>query len=365
MDAARNPAQRLCDWFPARARALPWREAGADGLRDPYRTWVSEVMLQQTRVEAVVPYFHAFLQAFPTVQDLARADLEAVLHRWSGLGYYRRARMLHQAARELLESSAGAWPRDAKQWRELPGIGPYTSAAIASLTLGEPVAVVDGNVKRVVARWAALELPADDAGLAREVTGIAQAWMEQLESGDPTAPGRLNEAMMELGATICRASAASCEECPLAEDCGALEQGRVLELPLPKKAKKKVSLNLVTVVLRVGARVLLRVRREGWNPGLYEPPVLSTDGQTLPSALASFPESSWAVGELQHVGQVRHAITHHDIRTEVFAAEAHPKHLKSAPEEWLEPGSVPLTGLARKALAKADASGRRAAASQQ
>jgi A/G-specific adenine glycosylase len=366
-------------WFADRSRALPWRVEDARGLRDPYCTWVSEIMLQQTRVEAVIPYFENFLQQFPHVADLAAASEEQVLKSWSGLGYYRRARMLHAAAKMIVADFEGQFPNNAEALRALPGVGTYTSAAIASLAFGERIPVVDGNVKRVVARLMALQLAADDSKLERAARQQGEVWMAALEDENLAAAGQLNEALMELGATVCLPRNPACEACPVAESCLALKLGSVAELPLPKKAKKWVDLEMVFLVHRVGARVLLTKREGGWSPGMFEPPSVILDQQSpeqaaltlqmqaagvneAPPAAAAVVQSSSLLGaaginelkpngpEPTAHGVVRHTITHHRIRAHVFALAHPPDQLR---DSWMDPESVPLTGLARKVLQRA------------
>jgi A/G-specific adenine glycosylase len=307
-------ARRLLDWFAARRRELPWR---AD--TEPYRVWVSEIMLQQTRVEAVVPFYERWMARFPDVAALAAADEQEVLRHWAGLGYYRRARMLHAAARELV-AAGGGLPRDRAGWRALPGVGDYTSAAIASIALGERAAVVDGNVKRVAARWRALELAADDRRLHR----AAEEWGEGLLA-HAAVPGDLNQALMELGATVCTPRAPRCEECPVAAGCAATDP---LAHPLPPKPKAWKEVELHFVVAAHGPLRLLEQKSGGWTPGLWEPPARADDDAR----------------ELVPLGSARHVITRHRI-----TAHAHRW------DGWdgaggVRPSSVPLSGLGRKLL---------------
>ena len=193
---------KLLSWYDSHARDLPWRKG-----RDPYRVWVSEIMLQQTRVAAVIEHYHKFLRRFPTVQKLAAARESSVLAAWSGLGYYRRARMLHGAAKVVTRERGGKFPGSAREWRTLPGIGRYTAAAIASIAFAEPVAVVDGNVERVLQRFA-----------GKPISG-EQVWILAETVLDRNRPGDFNQAMMELGATVCTPRAPSCLMCPLLERC--------------------------------------------------------------------------------------------------------------------------------------------------
>ena len=192
----------LLAWYDTNARDLPWRKD-----RDPYRVWVSEIMLQQTRVAAVIEHYHEFLRRFPTVQKLAAAREASVLAAWSGLGYYRRARMLHAAAKMVAKELGGQFPATAAALRDLPGIGRYTAAAIASIAFGEPAAVVDGNVERVLDRFCG------------ETMSDEQTWHTAGQLLDPKRPGDFNQAMMELGATVCTPRAPSCLACPIVELC--------------------------------------------------------------------------------------------------------------------------------------------------
>src|SRR5208282_5439296 len=193
---------RLLAWYDQHARDLPWRES-----RDPYRVWLSEIMLQQTRVAAVIAHYHEFLRRFPTVEKLAAAREPSVLAAWSGLGYYRRARMLHAAAKVIVRELGGEFPASEEALRELPGIGRYTAAAIASIAFGEPVAVVDGNVERVLQRLSGKRLAGEEL------------WEASTHLLDAKRPGDFNQAMMELGAVVCTPRAPACLTCPVAELC--------------------------------------------------------------------------------------------------------------------------------------------------
>lgn len=303
-------------------------------------------MLQQTRVEAVVPYFENFLERFPDVFALASASEEEVLLAWAGLGYYRRARHLHAAARTLAGEQGGEFPQTAEGLRALSGIGLYTSAAIASLAFGERIPVVDGNVKRVVARWGGLRLAADDPALERAARVQGEQWMEDLPSEDLFAAGELNESLMELGATLCTARNPACAGCPVEDGCVAAAEGRQKELPLAKRKKNFVNLEMVFLVPWVGVRVLLRRREQGWSPGLFEPPSALLEHADLDQAVAKL-HAEVGGGTPEFVGQVRHTITHHRIRASVFLSST--KTAGSA-REWLDPAKVPLTGLAKKVL---------------
>ncbi|TAH39795.1 MAG: A/G-specific adenine glycosylase [Planctomycetota bacterium] len=300
-------------------------------------------MLQQTRVEAVLPYYARFLQRFPTLTALAAAPEAEVLRYWAGLGYYSRARNLRAAAQQL--ESRRRLPDSAAAWRELPGIGEYTAAAIASITFRERVPVVDGNVRRVAARYLALDAPQRSPALHK----AASVWGHHLMQGlAPRAhPGDLNQALMELGATVCTPRAPRCDACPLAPDCAARAAGEPERWPHPDVRRPAVALRLAFLVAGQGERWLLVRRSAGWNPGLYEPP-------SLPDAAPRRLQAAWKRGGSSgriggELGEIRHTITHHRIRGRVLQLDG-----------WdgrnaVDPARVPLTGLARKVLAVAAA----------
>ncbi len=234
-------------WFRRSARDLPWRRTN-----DPYAIWVSEVMLQQTRVETVLRYYERFLARFPTVRALATATEDEVLSLWSGLGYYRRARLLHEGAQAVLARHDGVVPKDAALRRALPGVGRYTAGAIGSIAFGLREPIVDGNVARVLSRLDVIE----HAIGTRESESLL--WAEASAWADADEPGLVNQALMELGATTCTPLSPRCEGCPVRRDCGARERGAVESLPVPraKKAPREVGVVALVVHDRRG-RVLL------------------------------------------------------------------------------------------------------------
>jgi len=242
-------ASSLLAWYDQHARELPWRED-----RDPYRVWVSEMMLQQTRVAAVLEHYRRFLNKFPTVSKLAATRESSVLAAWSGLGYYRRARMLHAAAKLVVKEYQGKFPRASEGLRHLPGIGRYTAAAIASIAYDEPVAVVDGNVERVLERMS-----------GKRLTG-EQAWNKANHLLDPDRPGDFNQAMMELGATICLPRQPQCLLCPVSGFCAARGELRA-EAARPRQRKRKIFFGLA----RRNGHVLLvqRGKTESLMPGMW------------------------------------------------------------------------------------------------
>lgn len=236
----------LLPWFDRNKRLLPWRTK-----RSLYGTWISEVMLQQTTVKVVVPYWEKFMKTFPDVRSLAAAELDEVLSLWSGLGYYRRARQLHQAARNVVSRGLGELPPDREGWLELPGIGPYASGAIASIALGLRVPALDINARRVLTRW----LVSGPTGLA----GLRPSHLERVAAHlvDQDRPGDWNEAIMELGALVCRVSSPQCGVCPVLDVCRAGRKGTTDLVPEPKVSVKTTRVQLGLLVLAWRDRILL------------------------------------------------------------------------------------------------------------
>src|ERR1700674_2938211 len=250
--------RRLLTWFSARKRDLPWRRT-----KDPYRIWLSEIMLQQTRVAAVVPYYESFLVRFPNMKALARARAEAVLSHWAGLGYYSRARNLHRAAQEIEARHGGRFPSEHEAALALPGIGRYTTAAVLSIAYDKPLAVLDGNVARVLARLGAERGELRAPALWRKLEATAQELLA------PRAPGDWNQAMMELGATVCIPKSPKCGECPVAEWCRARKLGIAEQLPDARKKRAQVRVTLAAAVLLDPRGRTLLVRRAGGDGALF------------------------------------------------------------------------------------------------
>lgn len=293
----------LLSWFERLARDLPWRRT-----RDPYRIWLSEVMLQQTRVETVTPYYRRFLAAFPDVAALARAPLEEVLRRWSGLGYYSRARSLHAAARIVAGARGGEFPARAEAWLELPGVGRYTAAAIASIVSGEELAVLDGNVKRVLSRLTCFRRPIDTPAAEQRLWKLAELMLER------GAPGAFNQAMMELGATVCVPRRPRCEECPIRKHCRAAFRGVQSQFPRRRSRAAVSQFAAVAAVLERGDSLLM-VRRppSGLLGGLWELPGGEVRDAEPPDAalLRNLSERfGLAVAAGARIGAVQHAFTH-------------------------------------------------------
>lgn len=328
---AANFRKRLLAWFDIHKRDLPWRRTN-----DPYKIWVSEIMLQQTRVAAVLDHYTEFLRRFPSVADLAHAPEQDVLAVWSGLGYYRRARMLHNGAKAVVSNHAGSLPHTSVELRTLPGIGDYTSAAIASIAFGEAVAAVDGNVERVLTRVAGLagQSPASKSSLRPAVREVADHLL------DRTRPGDFNQAMMELGATICLPRHPLCLQCPVAAQC--LTRG---EHPAPKRKPmitRNVSFALTLRNKKDETQVLLSQRPATATvmPGMWELPKISEDQFGSNGAEMS----------------LRHAImqTNYIVHVHAMEATALAKYRDAKDEvKWINLdalSSLPLTGLARKIL---------------
>jgi A/G-specific adenine glycosylase len=285
-------------WYREFRRDLPWRRT-----RDPWAIWVSEVMLQQTRVETVAPYFERFMARFPTPLALAEASEDQVLAAWSGLGYYRRARMLHAGAREVADS---VMPGDREGLLALPGVGRYTAGAIASIAFGESVGLVDGNVARVLARLFAIDDDMKRAGMRR-----AEGLAEHLVPAEQ--PGDWNQALMELGATVCTPRSPDCARCPISASCRAYAEGRAHELPRAVAKAKPTPRRLQALVATKAGRVLLARRRsEGLFGGLWEPP--SVEGG--PGAKASLFEL-FPVVSAEPSGRVTHVLSHRRLVIDV------------------------------------------------
>jgi A/G-specific adenine glycosylase len=307
---------RLLGWYDRHRRDLPWR-----ANRDPYRVWLSEIMLQQTRVAAVIDHYHEFLQRFPTVEKLAAAREASVLAAWSGLGYYRRARRMHAAAKVIVHEHNGKFPQSARALQSLPGIGRYTAAAIASIAFGEPIAAVDGNVERVLQRVAGRRL-------AKE-----EMWAAANDLLDKNRPGDFNQAMMELGALVCTPRVPACLTCPVAELCAT--RGELAATSKPSAQKRRD----IDYALHVRNTEVFLVQRR--------------PDASLMAGMWELPEVSEMNGKNSPAFTLRHSITVTDYTVRVW------RHSVSSvvggkwtPMERLP--KVALTGLARKILRKAE-----------
>ena len=322
----------LLGWYAARERDVPGR-----GTEDPYRIWVAEVMAQQTRIETVVPYYRAFLERFPDLASLAAAERDDVLKAWEGLGYYGRARNLHRAAREVVASYGGELPADVAALRSLPGVGPYTAGALASIAFGLPEPAVDGNVRRVLCRLFDLEhsTPGLLDRLARDL--IAEA------GGDAS---QVNQALMDLGASVCSPRTPNCGSCPLAVDCLALSRGTVPLRPARRARGPLPHRDIAAAIVWDGPRVLIARRpEEGLLGGLWEFPGGKVENGETPAEAAQREVLEEIGAEISICGPadvVHHAYSHFRITLHLFHARlASARRVKPAADRrWVEPGEL-------------------------
>ena len=322
--------QVLLAWYDRCGRDLPWR---ADA--DPYKIWISEIMLQQTRVDTVIPYYDRFLRALPSVEHLAQVSDDVLLKLWEGLGYYRRAANLKKAARQLAEQHAGRLPGEVSELLRLPGIGPYTAGAIASIAFGKPVPAADGNVFRILARLTGRKDSIDDTEVRKELTALVSSWI-------PTdRPGDFNQALMDLGATICLPNGAPvCAKCPLQRFCRAYTEGLTQDIPIrsgkkPRKIEKKT-----LFVIKWKGRVALQKRKKGGLlENLWEFPGVEgwLSEKERRSAL-----DSWGIqaDQMSAMGAARHLFTHLEWHMEGYLAEA--SHVSEA-DRWIWASPEELT----------------------
>jgi A/G-specific adenine glycosylase len=305
-------ASRLLNWYRQQGRTLPWR-----GHPDPYAVWVSEIMLQQTRVEAVIPYFEKWMRLFPTVKDLADASEQEVLNAWEGLGYYSRARNLHQAAKIVVEHHGGELPRDLNALRELPGIGRYTVGAIASIAFNMDEPTLDGNLRRVFARLFDVSEPADSPAGEETLWKLAAEHLPEGQAGD------YNQALMDLGATICLPRNPRCLLCPLMEICEARANGTQEQRPVLKPKKETPHFIHAAGIIQKNGKVLLAKRpSKGLLGGMWEFPNGRVDGEPA-EELASALETGYRlkVRKGEALGTVQHAYTHFRVTVHAFRCE--------------------------------------------
>ena len=342
-------ARRLLAWFDRSRRPLPWRRD-----RHPYRVWVSEIMLQQTRVEAAASYYERFIQRFPDRASLAAAADDEVLAAWSGLGYYRRARQMLAAARQM-EAAGPGWPRTAAEWRLLPGVGPYTAAAVASIAFDRVEPALDGNAVRVLTRLAAEPGDPGRAAVRRRLEEQARGLL------DPRRPGDGNQALMELGATVCRPRRPRCEKCPLRRDCRAAAAGEAESYPLRRRAPAPRRETRVVALVAGGGRLLMfrRAGDEAQMAGLWELPwAADTAGAVAERELGRRYGGRWRLG--RRLAGARHAITNRRIEAELWrASRRDAAAVAEGPEagwhEMARLGELPTGSLDRKLLAAAGA----------
>jgi len=337
--------RRLLSWFSRHKRDLPWRRT-----KDPYRIWLSEIMLQQTRVAAVIPYYERFTAKFPTVQALARAKTETVLGHWAGLGYYSRARNLQRAAKEIVTRHGGEFPRVHEQALALPGIGRYTAAAVLSIAYQQPLAVLDGNVARVVARIGAIRGDLRAPVIWRSLEAAAQDLLSA------HTPGDWNQAMMELGATVCTPKSPRCEECPASRWCKARQLGIAAELPEARRKRATVKVTLAAAVLLDPQGQTLLLRQTGDDgvlfSHLWQFPAVEISGpastELAPYLLKKF--AITAKGRITPLETARHAVTFRNIQIRPFLiCVARLPHFEGARAAHLNRLSdLPISNLTRK-----------------
>lgn len=304
----------LLFWYDRYGRDLPWRRG-----KTPYRIWLSEIMLQQTRVDTVIPYYNRFLAAYPDVEALSAAKEENILKLWEGLGYYARARHFHQAILEVQSRYGGEVPSKPEEFRCLPGVGDYTAAAVMSIAYNIPLAAIDGNVKRVVSRLFCLEEEAGKSETKKEISNRATSLL------DRKRPGDFNQALMDLGAAICTPRNPSCPDCPLRSYCQAKKQGKTESIP-PKKTHKPLPVDEFTAVVIIrGEKCLIRQRpRDGLLGGLWELPTLRPD--TLNRAQVTLGEE---------VGACQHQFSHLRWQVSVFRATLKGEFRAIPPWRWV------------------------------
>jgi A/G-specific adenine glycosylase len=321
----------LLVWFQRNARELPWRRT-----RDPYRVWLSEILLQQTRLQTALPYYERFVAAFPTVHALAAAKEEHVLKLWEGLGYYTRARNLHRAAKRIVHDLGGHFPTTADEWQKIPGVGRYTACAIASIVFGECVPVVDGNVKRVLSRVFDIRQCIDDAKTQRLLWTIAMKLVPR------KSPGDFNQALMELGSRVCTPRAPRCIECPLRRICDARSAGRQELLPIRRQKSPLPHYNVVAAAIRKNGRYLFGRRPpRGLLGGLWEfPGGKVKPGESRRAALKR--EMKEELGTEVSVGpllaSVKHAYSHFRVTLHVYLCEhtkGQPRSLSHTQLRWI------------------------------
>ncbi|HJT23210.1 MAG TPA: A/G-specific adenine glycosylase, partial [bacterium] len=299
--------KNLLQWYDRNKRDLPWRHS-----KDPYAIFVSEMMLQQTQVKTVIPYYERFLKELPDWKTLAKAKEEKVLKLWEGLGYYRRARNLQAAAQKIVADYGGRLPNTMEEILEIPGVGPYSAGAVLSIAFQKPHPVVDGNVIRVFSRLFLLK------GNLKTGEGHKKVWEWGEKLISPQRPGDFNQAVMELGATVCFPDNPQCLLCPILSHCQAAQKGLQNELPETPKAAQTVEVPMAAIFVEQKGKVLVKKRseKEKWLKGLWEFP--SAEGKTFEEALLRLEKDLKVKASRKELREVRHQITHHKIHLKLF-----------------------------------------------
>jgi len=340
-----SPPVALVAWYRRHRRDLPWRRQG-----EPYAIWVAEIMLQQTTVQAVIPYYERFLRRFPDIDSLARARVSSVLAAWSGLGYYRRARHLHAAARRIHDLHQGHFPTRFEEILALPGVGRYTAGAIASIAFRQHRPILDGNVARVLSRHLGQRGDPRTTANTRRLWDEASTWVESV-----AAPGDLNQALMELGATLCTPSSPDCDRCPIAASCTAHLAGLQLESPPPRRRRKPITLPVRLALIERRGRILMcRRDRTTLMDGMWSLPPLDQTSQLSATGDDNHEDELLPVSELEPFTKFRHTITHRQLTVEVLRATllSEPRGKKY---RWVTPTQatkLPTSSLVSKTLRK-------------
>ena len=338
-----NPSvfqKTLLKWFDVNKRDLPWRRT-----KDPYSIFVSEMMLQQTQVKTVIPYYERFLKELPDWKALAKAKEEKVLKLWEGLGYYRRARNLQAAAQKIIKDFGGKLPDTQEQIREIPGVGPYSAGAILSIAYQKPLPLVDGNVIRVFSRIFLLK------GNLKTGEGHQKVWDVARNLIPTRRPGDFNQALMELGATVCLPDNPQCLLCPMRGLCQAVQKGLQNELPEMAKATATMEVPMAALLMENKGKILVKKRsqEERWLKGMWEFP--SAEGKTHLEALKKLERSTNSKATPKELQSVRHQITHHKIDLKLFPAVPGKKSALSKDYLWISPkelGKLPFSSAQNK-----------------
>ncbi|HUH40889.1 MAG TPA: A/G-specific adenine glycosylase [Castellaniella sp.] len=329
-------AQAIAQWQRQAGRHdLPWQ-----ATRDPYRIWLSEIMLQQTQAATVIPYYQRFIEAFPTILDLASAPSDAVMHAWAGLGYYARARNLHRCAQQVRDTYAGIFPDDPEVLAQLPGIGPSTAAAIAAFAFGARRAILDGNVRRVLSRYFALDGDPGSAPMIRELWTHAHALLEA--APDDLDMRAYTQGQMDLGATLCTRHQPACERCPIAANCLAYQQGRQNALPAPRARRVRPERDTLMLIIECQGRILLHKRpsRGIWG-GLWSLPQFDTQAELWSTCAQRAPDAGPPVA----LAGFHHDFTHFRLRITPWRMRCYGAVAADAAEAW-----VPVNELSDRAL---------------
>jgi len=345
-------ASRLLEWYGREGRELPWRQS-----RDPYRIWLSEIILQQTTVAAVIGYYQRFLENFPTVEHLANAPQEAVIDLWAGLGYYARARNLHAAAKMIVEEFGGRFPQQVEELMQLPGVGRSTAGAIAALAYEQCAPILDGNVRRILCRLFALQQPPRSTAAEKQLW----VWAEQLTPAERVHD--YTQAIMDLGATVCAPRKPLCGQCPLQDLCQAHTLGLEQQLPLKQQSKPVPTRREAALLLECKGRYLVRRRpASGLLGGLWEFPTISLSVEESPEQKLKLLMQDFAVsGKLRPLGRINHVYSHFRLDLQLFRLSvAGLTEVAESENDWFtreELRQLALHGAHKKAVGKIPATG--------